>query len=180
MTLQSVRLQIPSGTGILMPVTLTRESTGDGRFLIGNIEHFTEANRQSFETIGEAVRQMTGQWFNENVMVEFREGYQTVTGNSWDLKIALGLVSLLSGYPLKQGLTGSATIENAYTGRLGPVAGLAAKFKAAEDTGCTIFLVAATQTGIPHHSERLQVYRVANLGQAWEVATGTPSWRLKA
>lgn len=163
-----------------MPVVLTREYTGDGRMRIANIDHFTEANRQSFETIQETVRGITGQWFSENVRIEFRERYQNVTGNSWDLVLALGLVSLMSGYSLRQGLTGSATIENAHTGRLGPVAGLVAKFKAAEDAGCSIFLVAATQTEIPHHSEGLQVYRVANLGQAWEVATGMPSWRLKA
>lgn len=181
--MNSVSLAMPSSTGYMMNALLTMESPGDGtgRGWVKNIENFSESNRTSITNVMESVRWLIGRPISENITIEFEDRYETVTGNSWDMMLALGMAALLTNKPLKPGYTGSATILDDHAS-LGRVGGLNEKFRAARGAGYTHFILSDRQLPLTYSevmaAEGLELVSFDNLYQAWFAVSGASLRRL--
>ena len=81
----------------------------------------------------------TGKAFEYDTVLHFIDTYQTIQGRSWELALALGFSSLLTGVPLSSGITISGVIAG--NGNIVPVASLSRKIMAAKEAGFHTFLV---------------------------------------
>jgi PDZ domain-containing secreted protein len=147
---------------------------------IENIYEVSSELKQSLLSAKHAAQTLTGKTLSQDTTLYFKERQQTIKGNSWQLILALGFTSLLTGIQLKNGITGSGIVRE--NGDIGPIGGLSQKIRAARKEGLSTFLVSMEQTADeePIDTTGIQIIPVVNLIQAWCVASGQAPWQVIA
>ncbi|MGH9878440.1 MAG: hypothetical protein ACRD5H_12455, partial [Nitrososphaerales archaeon] len=89
---------------------LSYRNEGDGSLWLNNVIDVSEMNKASIINPKHAAEWLAGRTFNRDVTIEILSRRQTLEGRSWELMLTLGMISLLTGAPLRDNVTGSAEL----------------------------------------------------------------------
>ncbi|MGI0013234.1 MAG: S16 family serine protease [Nitrososphaera sp.] len=151
-----------------MHARLSYRNEGDGSLWLNNVIDVSEMNKASIINPKHAAEWLAGRTFNRDVTIEILSRRQTLEGRSWELMLTLGMISLLTGAPLRDNVTGSGRIGQ--NGKVLEVSSLSEKTKAARIAGYTAFLVSQERT--LEDVSGIEVYGVEDIKQALKLATG--------
>lgn len=168
----SVRVPVPAKQGpggVIMWVTLSLQK-GAGKVILENVTNITEENRGSIQRVVAWAEHLTGKGLknDQNLVINCEKVQDSIKGTSWELPLALGLISLLSGVPLRDGLTGTGAIGK--DGIITPVGYVPEKVRAARDAGYSLFLVSSDQPRESIEAGGMHIIPVRTLQDAWNIA----------
>lgn len=156
-----------NGRGVVYTANLEYKQPGQSGLRVDNVEVLTEQQQQSLRNVRAVAESVVGK-IPRGIVLSFEKPIYEITGQSWGLMLCLGIISLRSGIPLKQGVTGSAAVES--VDKISPIGYLEAKTNASIKAGYKTFLVSPEQdtTGI----NDIQFIKANSVSAAWFQAVG--------
>jgi len=154
--------------GSIMDVELSLLDDGDGSVI--RCENFRPKEDQipSLKRAVKVAQELAGRNFERDILLKPSE-HVDLRSYSWEMMLTLGMVSILTGIPLRK-ITGTGVLDEA--GNIVPVSGLTHKIKAARELGFSDFLVSESQS-IGEEVDGINLIRVKRIEDAWKIATLT-------
>jgi predicted ATP-dependent protease len=179
--LNPVKISVPATLPdpVILPF-LIYSQPGRSSIQLKGVEAVTERLKSSAKKVVDVCQSLTHTKLNPrlDLVIESERLLFAIEGRSWELPLSLGILSCFTSMPLREGLTATGALrEGDFSGGLSPVSYLAEKISAASKAGLKTFLLPSSQSASSLTVQGITVIPVANLVNAWEIASGIPLWR---
>ena len=165
---------ITDGIGEILHARMYYRNDGDGSLWLNNVIDVAQMNKASIANARRAAEWLAGKTFQQDVAIEVQPVRQSIMGRSWELMLALGMCSLLTGISPKPGITGTGKIGQ--DGMILKVSSYLEKIWASVKAGHTKFLLPGSALTEVKRFSQFAIIPIANIHDAWKTIA---SWRLK-